>query len=118
MRIRALNVASLGVDAILDDFPRAPFKECPDRTEGVFIVLNPALLENSPVALFTADLDGPDGASADRLMIRELFVRARAVGSRRAPPWATLRSALPSRDVDAWMRRHLFGCGDAPEEQL
>ncbi len=112
--VRALR--TLDVDGILYRFQRTRFRECGERPEGGFIVLKPSSVALD-TRLFTSE-SAPDGALGDRLRIRELFRLAREAGSRRDIPWPDLTGG-PSRDETvAWMRTHLFGCGEYPEDRL
>lgn len=113
--VRALR--ELGVGGILGSFPRARFAGCGERPEGVFVLLDPALVAADRVRLLTRDPGSGDAAAEDRLRIEDLFARARQAGSMRPPPWPELAGALPPAGMEDWMRRHLLGCGDWPEDR-
>lgn len=107
----------LDVDGILYNFPNVPFTSCPARPDGAFIVVRPGTVRFDRLALFTRWTSGEDAGVPERLMIQDLFRRAREAGSRRFPLWPELPAARPEA-VDGWMREHLFGCGDYPEDRL
>lgn len=118
-RAAVATLRELGVDGILYQFQRFKFERCggSDRPAGGFIVIRPEVLEPSRIKLFTKESRPDDAAARDRLVIRELFRRARAAGSHRKVPWPNLESAVPPQQVDSWMERHLFGCGDSAEDR-
>lgn len=115
------TLRELGVGGILGSFPRTRFETCGDRPEGVFVLLDPALVAPDRVRLLTRD-PGPgdaaaDEAAEDRLRIEDLFARARQAGSMRPPPWPELAGSPAPAGMEDWMRKHLLGCGEWPEDR-
>ncbi len=108
----------LGVEGLLGSFPCTRFATCGQRSEGVFVLLDPASVAPDRVRLLTRDLRTGDAAADDRLRIQDLFARAREVGSERPLPWPELAAAPPPAGMEAWMREHLLGCGDWAEDGL
>ena len=119
-RIAVASLRELDADGILYHFQRYRFEECggADRPSGGIIILKPEALGTAQAKLLTKESSATDSAVADRQLIRQLFLRARSAGSRRKIPWEALDFGGREIEIDAWMRRHLFGCGDLPEDRL
>lgn len=117
-RIAVEALRELGVDGILWSYPRTPFETCGERPDGVFILLDPDVLQPDRIRLFTKDSRAGDGGLEDRLRIRDLHLRAREEGSMRDAPWPELEGTPPPGAMEEWMRQHLFGCGGYDEDRI
>jgi hypothetical protein len=110
------TVRALNLDAILYSYQGFEFEGCARRSTGAFIVLRTSAIERS--VMLTNDAPPPKEASPDHLVVRDLYARARKVGSMQPIPWPVLEGQTPPPDMQKWMQEHLFGCGNHAEDRF
>jgi len=113
-RIAVRTVKDLDVDGIVYPYQASGFDECRGRSSGAFIVLRTTGLGRA--LLMTSE--SPRVVSDDHRIVRGLFELARHAGSFHPSPWPKLETTAAMPDLQTWMREHLFGCGEWPEDKV